>query len=69
MATQSFDLPVARYSHVYNWRTNDVINYPSFLMLPIFVICGHISYQQDSSQRVTLDLSNYRGMLRYIKVY
>ena len=59
MATQSFDLPVARYSHVYNWRTNDVINYLSFLMLPIFVICGHISHQQDSSQRVTLDLSNY----------
>ena len=60
MATQSFDLPVARYSHVYNWHTNDVINkLPIILMLPIFVICGHISYQQDSSQRVILDLSDY----------
>ena len=27
-------------------------------MLHNFVICGHISYQQESSQRATLDLSN-----------
>ena len=60
MATQSFmrlqltlALSVDKYSHEYNSRT---INYPSF---PVFVICGHISCQKDSSQRVILDLSNY----------
>ena len=42
----------------YNPHTNDVIDQPSLLMLHNFVICGHISHQQESSHRVILDLSN-----------
>ena len=41
----------------YNSCTNDVINESSLLTLHNFVICGHISYQQESSQRAILDLS------------
>ena len=42
----------------YNYCTNGVINQPSLLILYNFVICGHISRQQESSHRVILDLSN-----------
>ena len=43
----------------YNSSTNDVLNEPSLLTLHNFVICGHISYQQEPSQRAILDHSDY----------
>ena len=51
-------LPLSLTTITYNSCTNDVINELSLLMLHNFVICGHISYQQESSQRAILDLSS-----------
>ena len=50
----------------YNSHTNDVIYQPSLLMLPNFIICGHISHQQESSGRVILDFLDYPW---YVLIY